>query len=540
MIPMDEPDPYCSLVLSRLRDAHDTLHFQPQLQLLEGKTKRIDWEKIKKAGDELTRLKIIGMAAEIYDYAGKYDHARAVVEADGRLTENILRDESQLQSTKDKDRELLKQRVWILIHWGSTFYRAHNYVRARQLFSLCNETLGKWVITEEKPCSWTQARIYYCLGLVQRQIYDYKQARHWFTKSIELAGKSFVQRTHNITSEQPIYQRTKLFTDYYVAKLLALGMAWTYYTEGALDLAASLVDTARLLLTSTREVVIRSYIEILSASILAARGQRQKAIKLFQGAYDALKDHEAYRIRAANELAVAYVHEYFREPGEENLSNARKYINEVSESRDRRWQCNALVTESRLFRALGQYKEAEESATKALHLGEDQRFIRIDAGIARGEARLELNKINDACKDFTGALSDGLDNRKVQAVCHLHLARAYLLKHEHALALRHKDEANQHVGHVDNAFVRNLADTVETTIKTSAGTDLYVSISQTTMDPWEQEAKLHGFLTEWARRQPGNENEPWKVLGISKQTFYNWRAEKAKLNAETTKPKLAE
>ena len=528
-------------ILGRLEKALDTLEFRWAFRLLENyKKEGIEWDRIRYAGETLTRLKIDAMTAEIYDYVGQYDKAREAVETEGVKSERILRkkkveDRSLL---KQEDRSLLKQRVWILIHWAMSFYRAHNYKRARQLLLLCNKALSERILTDSDPCAFTQSRIYYCLGLVQRQVYDYKSARYWFAKSIEMAWESFVRKTQKVPVTDQIHKRTRILTGFYVAKSLALGLAWTYYTEGALELASSLAGTARLLLVETNEVVIRSYIEILSASILSAQGKRKEAIEVLNEAYSVLEEHkhDAYKIRAANELAVAYVHEYVREPGLKNRTRAEKYIHEVKTFPDLRWESNALINESRLFRALGDFKAAEGSARDALRLGGKQRFVRIDALIALGEARLGLNEIDEACKNFTDALMEGVDNRKVQAVCHLHLARAYLLKGDHGLALRHRTEAARDVAHVDNVFVHDLAEAIESLIeqeagveaaasmiKQTTGADFYIPFSAAELNPWELERRLHVFLAKWAKHKAGSDNEPWKLLGISKQTFYNWK-----------------
>jgi hypothetical protein len=171
------------------------------------------------------------------------------------------------------------------------------------------------------------------------------------------------------------------------------------------------------------------------------------------------------------------------------------------------------------------FSGAEEAAIQALKVGGVQRFVKIDALIACGEARLELNRMDDACKDFLAAQREALDNRKVQAVCHLHLARAYLQKDNHSLALRHQAESTRYLSHVDNAFIAQLAQTVESMIEKAAGSDFYIPFSTSELDPWEVEQKLRGFLTKWAQHKAGGEYEPWKVLGVSKQTFYNWKSD---------------
>ena len=526
-------DEYCEWVLEKLMNATNTLDFDSALRLLRGEAeKMVDWSRIKEA-DELTRLKIYCMCAEIHDYAGQYERAREVIDAAGRRSETILRNGSP---ENEEERLLLKQRVWVVIHWASTFYRAHHYGRARQLFLLCKEALEKRVIIDEDPCAWTLSRIYYSLGLVQRQVYKYSSARGWFGKSIEEAWRSFARRTYKLATTDPVYQQTRRLTDFYVSKSLALGLAWTYYTEGQLQLASSLIVTARLLLANTNEDVIRSYIEVVCGSIMAAQGNRPEAITIFKGACVTFKEHDAYRIRAANELAVAYVHEYARFSQSGNLKEAqrcekeaRRYIKEVKDfatsHSDIRWECNALIAKSRLLRLLGKYRAAEEIATKALDTGGEQRFLRIDALIARGEARYELREFDVACEDFNRAQADSLDNRKVQAVCHLHLCRAYVQKGDHRRALRHRDEAARNLEYVDNKFVRDLDQKVESMIEKTTGDDFRIRFSESAVNPRKLEKELHGFLARWAKHQAGTDSEPWKLLGVSKQTFYTWRSE---------------
>jgi tetratricopeptide (TPR) repeat protein len=536
---------YSRTVLEKLTDAINKLDFGSALFLLKGEAEpMVELSRIRDA-DELTRLKIYGMCAEIYDYAGQYESAREVIEADGRRSETILRNGSP---ASEEERLLLKQRVWVVIHWASTFYRAHHYGRARQLFLLCKEALEKRVVTDADPSAWTLSRIYYSLGLVQRQVYGYSSARGWFGKSIEEAWRSFERRTHKLATTDLIYQQTRRLTDFYVAKSLGLGLAWTYYTEGQLQLASSLVITARLLLASTNEDVIRSYIEVVWGSILAAQGNRPEAITVFKGAYNTFIEHKAYRIRAANELVVAYVHEYTRFSKSGNLKEARRclkearrYIKEVKDfatSRsDIRWECNALIAESRLMRALGEYRAAEEIATGALDTGGEQRFLRIDASIARGEARLALRAFDEACEDFSRAQNDSIDNRKVQAVCHLHLCRTYIEKGDHRRALRHRDDAARHLEHIDNKFVLDLDCEIASMVEKTTGDDFRIRFSESALEPWKLEKELHAFLAGWAEHQAGANTEPWKLLGVSKQTFYTWRSEVGS-DREGKKPRL--
>ena len=46
---------------------------------------------------------------------------------------------------------------------------------------------------------------------------------------------------------------------------------------------------------------------------------------------------------------------------------------------------------------------------------------------------------------------------------------------------------------------------------------------------------MHGFLVEWAKSKTSSDEEAFKLLKISKQTFYNWRGVADKLKAQEAK-----
>ena len=244
-----------------------------------------------------------------------------------------------------------------------------------------------------------------------------------------------------------------------------------------------------------------------------------------------LNVHDAYRIRAANQLAFTHVQEYVSLGRLEDLEAARRYVEEVKDfarlHSDIRWECNALIAESRLLRAAGDFRAAEERAAEALDVGGEQRFIRIDARIARGEARLELKEFRGACKDFDRALADSENNRKTQAVCHLHLCRAYVEQGDHRRSLGHLNEAERNLENVENQFIhdfyRKMADALEETERD----DFRVSFSASSLNPRMLEKELHGFLARWAKQHAGANREPWELLGVSKQTYYTWSAKAA-------------
>ena len=163
-------------------------------------------------------------------------------------------------------------------------------------------------------------------------------------------------------------------------------------------------------------------------------------------------------------MALAYLQQA-RNPGppglrESALDQATKYAAEVRafarEFGDVLFLSNALILESRIARSRGRALAAEDFARDALENGYDRIFVRIDALIARGEARLDSGNRKGASEDFEAALELGSENPKVAAACHLHLMRAFAHMNDVKHCMDHKKEWDRLKGRVKNAFLLRL------------------------------------------------------------------------------------
>jgi tetratricopeptide (TPR) repeat protein len=518
----DRTDSYAASILERLARNFQAADFESAQEVIA--SIKEDW--LPAAGRQtLLTLKLGCAVAEVLDYVGRYDHALRVIEEAGKHCRTVLLDQF-MRPDKPEELSLLKQRVWVTIHWGYTFYRRHEYARAHSLFELCARVLERYVSSETNPCWWTWSRISYSRGLVHRQLYEYRNAKEEFTKCIDFAWRALQQ-----------HPTGQALTHYTVAKALALGLGWIYYNEGLLHIARPLILAARLLLSDTKAHIIKAYVNVVYGSVQRSafaddpRGLGE-AIEVLLESHEALKSHDAYRIRAEYELAIAYLQsarlgKETRQQLPQALEKAEGYIGKVkdfSEKRqDVRWLCNASIIQSRIHRDLGDHPKAEDLANRALANSRRDLFTRIDALIARGEARLGQNNYDGAYRDFRDALDKASDNPKVAAVCNLHLARASTGKRDIRLAIRHFDAWQRIQGQVDNAFIRRLGKQV------GAQLDPYkenfvVEFNDQNLTPGELEQELHYWLTSWARARCESDKDAAKLLGISLPTFYKWRA----------------
>lgn len=342
------------------------------------------------------------------------------------------------------------------------------------------------------------------------------------------------------TKNQPAkYLRARALTDFCVAKSLALGLGWIFFTESALEIARSFVIAAKILLAGTKDRIITGYVNVIYAGIQRSEHADDEqalgeAIKELQNSYnlfsknDEHEMHAAYKMRAALELALAHL-QGFQCGGLPDLNalNVAEDFAKEGESlagSDERWMCNSLVLQSRIHRLRGRADLALDAARVALEKGNKEVFLRIDAWIAQGEARAASSPPDHrgAIDDFSKALDQGRQNPKVSAVCHLHLAKMYLALGDVRSAVAHFGDSEK-ASEFRNAFIRTLRSKVKAAI-TKSREEFKIHIEDKVTDATELEKDFHGFLTEWARKHSKNDQEAAGLLRINIKTFYDWRA----------------
>ena len=415
--------------------------------------------------------------------------------------------------------------------------------------------------SDNYPCHGTLSRVFYGIGLIYRQRYEYSKARAMFRRSIDHSRQ--VAQSSKSTGAG----KGKALLEYRIAKCLGLGLGWVCYTDGSLDLAATLINEARMLLADKKAAMIKAYVDVVQAQVLVSESGDQlhcltQAIETLKEAYGIFKCHPAYRARAAYELALTSLRLSALTPEPErdtHCQNARGYINEVIEyakrnqdrEEDKRWTANALIAESRLYRALGRFPDAMKSAREVLGRSKDDRFVRIDALIELGQALMgsARDKQDDeqAGKDYRSALGcfeealiEACENPKGQAVCHLHSARCYLRLRDGHMALEHVDKWRALRARVTNAFVHHLAKEVERELEEFKlpFTISWPRNASEIPDVGDEETRLRGWITEVALNLTGGTTDNAVKLikkskkQISKATFFGWRKSAGLSNGE--------
>jgi tetratricopeptide (TPR) repeat protein len=496
------------------------------------------WENLT-AIDEILALRLRAMASEVYDHAGRYGEAEEVIRSDGKRCERLLRNMVSSNSGVPqslKERRLLKQRIWIVLHWGFVFYRSARFPEARSRFRLCWHVAENYLTADKYRANGTFARIHYLLGLTDREVYDYHAAKHHFAESIAYAWKALDEQENGVPKG-----RQAILTDLNIARCLGLGLAWVHYSEGSTTLAIPLLLAAKTILSIKEDKLITSYIDVVYASALRSDGghdpvKLSDVMKLLYKGYRVFraKGHRHYTLRAAHQLARAYLQRARNARAQrasaverKSLRYARAYARRVihlaADLSDSRFACGARVIYSQIALQGGQLLDAEDYARVALEEGYEDIFCRIEALIARGAARLALGNCSGGCKNFEDALDVGGDNPKVAAMCHLLLARGYALSKNLRRSSQHWEEWQKLMPRVNTAYMRKLADEA-TAARKRETTDFVIEWSSRKVDPRSEERRLHAFLVKWAKDQTETDEAAISLLGISKQTFYNWQS----------------
>lgn len=488
-------------------------------------------------------LRYANLASEVLDYGGRYDDAERVIKPflpdAKRLLETLI--SKQVASLSATDATVHHRSCYVLINGGMSVYRharhdREEFNKAHELFALAEQALTR-LETLGYYHRGALSRVWYCIGLIHRELYKYSDARLAFSKSIEAGAQALAMMTAG-GQQEARYQ-------YAMSRCYGLGNAWISYNEASLSEAKCHIVAARLLLKTANARYIAAYINFVYATIVLSSDSTTSVI--WDGiselckAYDALGGDEAvntvgvghgpYAIRLANELASAYVRYSQKFTGKEHADHcatALAFVQKVWASPhveyDDRSSCKSHVLASRIYRENGDFEAALKSAKLALEKGGEHEFSRVDCWLTLGEAHFYTKNYTEAVRAFETALKFGAANRKIFAACHLHLSRTYLNSNEPSKARDHFNTWES-TGRraLENVFIRTLGEEVENGIKTIER-DFILSAKETQLTAEKHVNNLRNWLAKLALSRTGNDNpkSAAALLGVSESTVANW------------------
>jgi tetratricopeptide (TPR) repeat protein len=536
------------MMATDLQELHSAI-LGAQFDLARECCDRIDWPDVYQTAKEQglpDSLAAISMSAELLDYVGDFPRAKerlSAVEEEAEQRLRLLVNEGRGRPKSIEDRRVLKHWVWIVIQLAMVSYREIQFDRTLRLITICEDAiLGSIRAVPAYPCSGTLARIYYVIGLVYRERFNFALAKQNFLKSIEFAWRSVREKADGPSGDT----RQSGWTDLAIARSLALGLGFVYHSEGQPDLALPVLLSAKNLLAHLNEKLISTYVDLIyfDARRSAYGSDREivdESIEGLRQCHATFVDvkHDLYRARAAYSLALAYSQRARADEtkplnlsGEHDLAHAESYSNELAEYgakyRDSRAESYALLCRSRIERKRNHLAEAERLAADTMRLvGDTHAHVYVSALIAHAEAKARLGDLDAALADFQEASQRATGNLRSRAICLLRMAEIYAKTDRSKLASQCFQEWNQISSHVSNAYLRRLERTAEAAIGT-ASSDFVVRLTDNHLDREDLERGLHQFLTRWAESRTKSDQKAADLLGISRQTLLNWRNDKKK------------
>jgi hypothetical protein len=232
-------------------------------------------------------------------------------------------------------------------------------------------------------------------------------------------------------------------------------------------------------------------------------------------------------------LALAYLHRArpdettpLTDLGERDLQTAAAFAGDLGHyselSGDRRFDLYRMVLNSRIQRKRDCLEKAQAWAKRVLGdkqvAGVDGVFV--DALIARGEARMRGGDLSAASEDFAQSLSI-TRNPRTRAICLLYLCELDSRRGNSREAARRMAEFERLKPSVTHHQIRTLEMHARASIERN-NKDLLLRLTDNDLNPERVEGCVRHFLVEWAKARSESDSEAAKLLGVSRQTLYNW------------------
>jgi tetratricopeptide (TPR) repeat protein len=474
--------------------------------------------------DIIYYYKGLSTSSEIFYYFARVSDARDVIAQEGAKV--LAEMPTWIKPATEKERALLKAKLWAVVHYTQVQYRTRLYTEARDNAEACMRTVQHLLVDVDHPMYGTRSRLCFVLGQTYRQLQQYTRSRACFLDALDFSYNRLAFK--KITLDAKRFQQEQLAISRGIALASALGIGWLDLVSGRLQQARPLIALGRSLLFPTNDWVNKAYVDLLYGSLQRLMAgydseKLQAAMTILQHPYEAFARHLPYRARAAHQLALAlfYSGEY---------EKAMYYVDQVRTISDgigdAWWYCNALITQSRIERKTHKLEEAIRSAETALNKAREAKELlaEVDALIASGEAHLELEEYKVAKELFATARARGAENAQVRAVCHLHLASTFLRENNLRDAEEHLNCWSQLKDQIENAVVQAQGNRVETEFKIRMN-DFVVPRAEPHLNFEVHVKRLREFLIDEARRRCGRNTENVaKELGVTRQTLYNWLA----------------
>ncbi|MBO0799592.1 MAG: tetratricopeptide repeat protein, partial [Blastocatellia bacterium] len=409
------------------------------------------------------------------------------------------------------------------------------------------------------PCFGTVGQISYYLGRVYRQMGRFDEAEENFAKAIEYYHRRAEQKKRQYAADP---RRVRLEVDFALhrsAICLGLGIGWVNYTRGHLTSALhNNIIPARIVFLNTNDELNQASLNVILGAIKRSARNRKEvrsSLEPIQRAYDVFASygHRRYLAWAAHGLSLANFYGGNFAAAREKQAEMMKIAEELH---DFEWQSTSFTLRSRINSRLNDNRAAEADASRAYELADEHGQVlgKIDALIWRGWARMQLGRHAEARADIAEALelnrqqpaanrTAETSNPRIEALCHLNLAYSHALEHEGRKARAHFKQWEEMSREVEDGRVHDVAADVARAIGKLSSDFIVESIelddpglTRRKIDSDNPELRrrlnyktnlrnLQKFLVGEAKEVSEEKQDIAKLLGISRQTLFQWENE---------------
>jgi hypothetical protein len=510
--------------------------------------------------ESLEQLQIKSVASEFYDQIGDFPSAKKVVEDTAQrylLEFQSLRKEhafppNMQNSMRLKARRLLKQKVWVVMHYAFAAYRHHAPDHAVDVLRVCKTVIEDVLYDREDfECLGTRARLQYCLGMA---IGDTSHSDSAFEEALKLTSERLRASARNLSlptqtagdSEDDQIPTQQRLANYFVGRVL-LSFARSRHLSGELHRSRQMLHCAAVLLSDTQHKFLKQDVQLRLGTVyrkLAGRRgvalneamQYLRSCHVFFGSHR----HLTHFARAIYELGSAHL--AFAQglkarrsggvPGpeyEDHIADAQRLSRELSampkDMATAHYLSPGLILSSRIANEIGDHKLAVEQSDEARKAAEKSgnRAAVAEALIASGEVYMKWSRFSEAARLFERAADWGRDYYVVAASATLHSAEAYMGLDRLSLAEYHFGIWERMKHRIEHQILIDLAEEVLGRMET-ARKSFVVPGDAGDLDYEKHRERLQDFLYERALDRHGsNIDEIARLLGVSRSTVYKWK-----------------
>jgi tetratricopeptide (TPR) repeat protein len=508
--------------------------------------------------DVIQYLKAKAFICEVYDCFGCIDESKQVVQEGGEIFKRLP--DAVESATPLEERLLLREQIRVCLSWANAeYYRTRQYDKAHDVVSRIHRLVLQGLLNDKFPCYGTAGQISYYLGKIYRQLGRLDDAEENFAKAIEYYHRRAEQKKRQFADDP---RRARIEVDFALhrsAICLGLGIGWVNYTRAHLSRALhNNIIPARIVLLNTNDELNQGWLNLILGAIKRSAKNRKdirSSIEPVQKAYDVFADygHRRYLAWAAYGLSLAHFYGQDYTAAREKQAEVMKIAEELN---DFQWQSTSFILRSRINSKLNDNRAAEEDASQAYELADEHGHVlcKIDALIWRSWARLRLGNHTDARADVSEALELNRQqpaarrtaetaNPRIEALCHLNLAYSYALEHEGRKARAHFKQWEEMSREVEDGRVHDVATDVARAIGKLSGDFIVEKIPlddpklprrkidtdnsdlQRRLNYKTHLRNLQKFLVGEARELSEEKQDIAKLLGISRQTLFQWENE---------------